>query len=177
MFDPPFSPRQLGLGFYPFAGAQALTLYYLAALSIGYYCGYYLLVFGKDPVRSRRNNTRPDPALPQSLMWLCPVIVGGTFVCAALAIGLLIYKNAPMIQAVNDDTLLKYARFTTQNLPPGGAILLSDVDTPYHQPVHAYIIEAMLAREGRAKNYPVVDSLALKYSPYQIGRASCRERV
>ena len=168
MFDPPFSPRQLGLGFYPFAGAQALTLYYLAALSIGYYCGYYLLVFGKDPVRSRRNNSRPDPALPQSLMWLCPVIVSGTFICAALAIGLLIYKNAPMIRAINDDTMLKYARFTTQNLPPGGAILLSDVDTPYNKPVHAYIIEAMLAREGRAKNYPVVDSLSLKYSPYQV---------
>ena len=42
-FDPPFSPRHLGLGL-PF-----LTFYYLGALSVGYYCGYFLLVFGRKP--------------------------------------------------------------------------------------------------------------------------------
>jgi tetratricopeptide (TPR) repeat protein len=168
MFDPPISPQQLVPGLYPFFGTPALTFYYLAALGIGYYCGYYLLVFGKSPVRSRRNAGRPDPALPKSWMWLCPVIVGGTFTCAALAIGLLLYKNIPAIRATNDDTLLKFARFTTRNLPAGGAILLNDVDSLYNQPVRGYIIQAMLAREGRAENYPVVNTLALKFSPYQL---------
>jgi hypothetical protein len=41
-FDPPFSPRHLGLGI-PF-----LTFYYLGALSAGYYGGYFLLVFRKE---------------------------------------------------------------------------------------------------------------------------------
>ena len=100
-------------------------------------------------------------------MWLCPVIVGGTFTCAALAIGLLIYKNAPVIRTVNDDTLWKCARFSTQNLPPGGAILLSDVDSINRQPVHAFIVQAGLAREGRLKNYPVVDTENLELSTYQ----------
>ncbi|MGC9942488.1 MAG: tetratricopeptide repeat protein [Verrucomicrobiota bacterium] len=166
MFDPPISARRLALGIYPFQGAAGLTFYYLTALGIGYYCGYYLLVFGKAPARSRRNN-RPDPALPKSLMWLCPVIVGGTFTCAALAIGLLIYKNAPVIRTVNDDTLLQCARFNTQNIPPGGAILLSDIDALYQQPISALLAQAILAREGRLKNYPVVDTQNLKYSLYQ----------
>jgi hypothetical protein len=43
VFDPPFSPRQLGLG------TPSLTLYYLGALSVGYFSGYFLLVFGKEP--------------------------------------------------------------------------------------------------------------------------------
>ncbi len=41
-FDPPFSPRHLGFG------TPCLTLYYLGALSIGYFSGYFLLVFGKS---------------------------------------------------------------------------------------------------------------------------------
>ena len=45
-FDPPFSPRHLGLGL-PFLKLPLLTFYYLAALGIGYFCGYFLLVFGK----------------------------------------------------------------------------------------------------------------------------------
>lgn len=166
MFDPPISPSKLGLNLYPFFGAPGLTLYYLTALGIGYYCGFYLLVFGKTATRSRRNN-RPDPALPSSLMWLCPVVVGGTFTCAALSIVLLIYKNAPVIRSVNDDTLLKCARFSTQHLPNGGAILLSDVDPIYDQSLHGLLTEAFLAREGRSKNYPVVDTASLKFSLYQ----------
>lgn len=159
MFDPPFSARQQSL-------APSLTLYYLSALAIGYYCGYFLLVFGKKNARSRKHN-RPNPALPKNLMWLCPVIVGGTLTAATIAAGLLIYKNAPIIHAVNDDTLLKYAQFTTQNLPPNGAILLSDVDAS-GQPIHTFLIQAMLARENRAKQFPVVDTLELKFSPYHV---------
>ena len=54
-FDPPFSPRRLALG------PAFLTLYYLGALSIGYFSGYLLLVFGKAPKagchrRSRRSS-------------------------------------------------------------------------------------------------------------------------
>jgi tetratricopeptide (TPR) repeat protein len=171
MFDPPFSPKQLGLSFpYPFYGAPALTLYYLAALSIGYYSGFFLLVFGKKPLRSRRNNNRPDPALPSSLMWLCPLVVAGIFAVGTIAAGLLVYKNAPVIRAVNDDSLLKYARFTTQNLPPNGAILLCDPDGAtagqLGRPFRALLIQAELAREGRAKNYPVVDTQSLNWAPY-----------
>ncbi len=98
MFDPPFSPGQLALG------SPALTFYYLSALGIGYYCGYFLLVFGKKPGPTRRN-PRPDPALPGPFKALSPVIYWGTYALAAMAIVTLVYKNVPLIRAVNDDTL------------------------------------------------------------------------
>src|SRR5208283_5973401 len=42
-FDPPFSPRHINLG------TPLLPLYYLGALSIGYFSGYFLLIFGQEP--------------------------------------------------------------------------------------------------------------------------------
>ena len=160
MFDPPFSPRQLG------SGVPSLTLYYFTALAIGYYCGYFLLVFGKKPVPSRRES-KPLPLLPAGLMWLCPVIVAGTFIAAILVSGVLIYKNAFIIGQTNSDTLLKYAQFTTKNLPSGGAILLCDTDRQNQDdPTRAFLIQAALAREGREKNYLVVDTQALNWAPY-----------
>ena len=62
MFDPPFSPRQNGMG------TSALTFYYFAALSIGYYCGYFLLIFGRAAIPSRRH-PEPPPALPPQWAW------------------------------------------------------------------------------------------------------------
>ncbi len=164
VFDPPFSPQQLTLGLpYPVNGTPFLSLYYLAALSIGYYSGYFLLVFAKKPVPSRRN-VKPLPIFPQYLMWLSPVIVAGVFLATSAAVSTLIYKNLPVIRSLNDDTLLKYAQFTTQNLPRGGAILLSDSDTAV--PMRTWLVQAVLAREGRAKDYPVVDTQSLNWAPY-----------
>jgi tetratricopeptide (TPR) repeat protein len=163
-FDPPFSPHQLieHLGF----NAPGLSLYYIVAVCIGYYTGYCLLVFGKDPIPSRRN-TRPDPALPQAFLWLCPVIVTGTLVLLIVLGGMLVYKNAPIVRAANDDSLLKYARFSTQKLPAAGAILLCDSDNPAaDQPVRAYLLQAELARAGRARNIPVVDTTSLSWPIY-----------
>jgi tetratricopeptide (TPR) repeat protein len=163
MFDPPFSPRELAKEVIP---VPALTLYYISALCIGYFCGYALLIFGKKPVPSRRNS-KPDPALPEALLWLCPVIVTGTLLAIVLAAGLLFYKNAPIIRAFNDNSLQKYAQFTTQNLPRDGAILICDSDDPSQdQPIRAYVVQAMLAREGRAQNFPVVDTQSLNWAPY-----------
>jgi tetratricopeptide (TPR) repeat protein len=164
MFDPPFSPHQL----LPQMGvnAPALPMYYLVALCLGYYCGYFLLVFGKNPMPSRRTST-PEPALPPSLLWLCPVIVAGTLVATALAAALLLYKNAPIIRDVNDDSLLKFAQFSTQNLPRDGAFLLCDSEDPsQNQPIRSYLLQAELAREGRENIFPVLDTQSLNLVPY-----------
>lgn len=159
-FDPPFSPRFLGLG------SPSLTLYYLAALALGYYCGYFLLVFGRKSVPSRRN-PRAESILPPNLRWLCPVIVAGTLGGCAFGVALLVYKNAPIVHTDNDNTLLKYAQITTKNLPPAGAILLCDSDDPNQmQPRRAFLIQAELAREGRLQNYLVADTLSLNWPPY-----------
>lgn len=44
VFDPPFSPREKHFG---------LSLYYLIAISTGYYTGYFLLIFGKTSTLRR----------------------------------------------------------------------------------------------------------------------------
>ncbi len=158
-FDPPFSAGQLLNG-------PALALSYLSALSIGYFCGYFLLVFGKEPAPNRRG-TKPKPLLPPALMWICLVIVAGTFIVTAICVGTLIYRNAPIIREVNDDTLLKYAQSATQTLPKDGAILLCDSETSgQDQPIRSFLVEAMLVREGRAANFPMVDTQAANWTPY-----------
>jgi len=159
MFDPPFSPQHL-------LDSPALALNFLCALSIGYCCAYFLLVFSRKPAPSRRD-TNPMPILPKPLMWLCPVVVTGVFVCSLVALGALIYKNKPIVKAVNSDVLLKFARLTTQNLPKNGAIILCDSDTPgQDQPFRALLIQAALAYEGRSQDFPVLDTQSLSWAPY-----------
>jgi tetratricopeptide (TPR) repeat protein len=163
-FDPPFSAARLVQELAP--GAPALTLYYIGALCLGYYLGYALLIFGKAPVPSRRN-PHPDPALPEPIAWLCPIIVIATLAGTVMAAGLLLYKNTPLIHALNGDALFKYAQLSTQSLPREGAVLLCDSDDPSQDsPNRALLIHAMLVREGRSQNFPVVDTMALRFSPY-----------
>jgi len=159
MFDPPFSAREL-------MNTPALSLNFISALCMGYYCGYAILVFGKKP-RSSRRNFRPEPPLPKSLAWLSPFIVTGTLALAALCAGLLLYKNVPVVRSVNDDTMLKYAKFSAQNLPKDHAIVLCDSDdATQDSPLRAFLLQAFLAREGREKNYPVVDTRSLNWATY-----------
>ena len=161
MFDPPFSPSQLSLG------TPALTMYYLAALGVGYYCGYYLLVFGKKAVPTRRN-PNPMPALPGKFELLSPLVYWGVYAAAALAVGTLIYKNFTPIRALNDRTLLTCAQFMEQGLPPGGGILMSDAEgMGAGQQTRTLLMQAALARSGRAKDFLVLDTQALNWAPYQ----------
>jgi predicted Zn-dependent protease len=160
MFDPPFSPSQLSLG------SPALTMYYLSALGLGYYCGYYLLVFGKKAVATRRN-PHPLPALPKPISFLIPVVYYGTYVAAGMITCVLVYKNLPHIRSINDNTLLKYAQLTEENLPPGGGILLSDAENiTASQQTRTLLMQAALARSRRAKEYMVVDTQSLNWAPY-----------
>jgi tetratricopeptide (TPR) repeat protein len=157
-FNPAFSPDHL-------MGTPCLPLYFLTALSIGYFCGYYLLLFSREPIPSRRSKALP--ILPQALMWLCPVIVSGVFIAAAFSVSSLVYRNHPIVRSLNDDTFFRYAKLTTQNLPSEGAILLCDSENSgQNVPIRSYLIQAMLAREGRAQNFPVIDTQSLAWIPY-----------
>ncbi len=157
-FNPPFSPDHL-------MGTPCLPLYFLTALSIGYFCGYYLLVFGKKPVPNRRS--QPQEALPKPLLWLCPVIVAGVFLMAGFSVVALVYRNHPIVRNINDDTFFKYAKLTTQTLPSEGAILLTDSENSGKDtPIRSFLIQAMLAYEGRSQNFPVVDTQSLAWTPY-----------
>jgi tetratricopeptide (TPR) repeat protein len=163
-FDPPFSPVRVLAN----PGISALSVYYIAAVCLGYYSGYFLVVFGKEAIPTRRNN-RPDPALPRGLLWLCPVIVAGELAALAIGAAMLVYNNTPAVLAANDDSLAKFGRFTVENLPPEGAILLCDSDNPNQDvPFRSLAVQAELAREGRWQKFPVVETKELAYLPYHF---------
>jgi len=147
-FDPPFSSRHLGLG------SPSLTLHYLSALSIGYFSGYFLLVFGKDP-----SSRLPLPK-PPAAQYLNPLVIVSVWVFAAAAATGLIYRNTPQIRAANDDTFPKYASFVEENLPRSGGILLSD------DPSRLFLVEAALARDGRTKDFLPLDTQSLNWPYY-----------
>jgi tetratricopeptide (TPR) repeat protein len=163
-FDPPFSPSRLlsELG----VRSTALPFYYVIAICIGYYSGYFLLLFGRNPGPSRRGGRR-EPVVPESLLWICPMVLAGELAALAIGAGLLIYKNAPVLAAMTGDSLRTFGQFSAQQLPPEGAILLCDSDDPHQDiPLRAFAVQAELSREGRAQKYPVVDTRALQFSPY-----------
>lgn len=144
VFDPPFSPREKGLG---------LPLYYLIALSAGYYAGYFLLVFGKKHPRI--------PVSPSgSVKLFNSAVVGGVWVLAVLAVAGLFYKNTPLVWALNGKLLRKYTTMLVEKVPPAGAMLLSD------DPQRLYLAEAALVREGRVKDYLLIDTPSLVYPQY-----------
>ena len=144
-FDPPFSPREEGLG---------LTLYYLSALSVGYYSGYFLLVF------RRELGTRFQPRGTSPFNFLNALAVMAVWLLFLLAVVGLIYKNAPQIRAVNDNTLQRYASLVVENLPRTGGLLLSD------DPQRLYLTEAALARNGRARDFVFLDTQSLASPTY-----------
>jgi tetratricopeptide (TPR) repeat protein len=144
VFDPPFSPRVRGFG---------LTLYYFIALSAGYYAGYFLLIFG----RKRSRALEPQPAVVTFFNWC---VVAGVWVVAILAVTGLVYKNAPLIRMVNAGTMSQLASLIIQKLPRNGAIVLSD------DPERLFLTQAALAREGRTKDFVMVDTASLPFPEY-----------
>ncbi len=147
-FDPPFASRHLGFGM------PCLTLYYLGALSVGYFSGYLLLVFGKEP-----SSRVPLPKTALIQLFNLLVVIGVWALAAVTATGL-IYKNKPQIQAANDDTFQKYASFVEENLPRSGAILLSE------DPERLVFVQAALARDGRARDFLFLDTQSLNSPAY-----------
>ncbi|HEY5913303.1 MAG TPA: DUF2723 domain-containing protein, partial [Verrucomicrobiae bacterium] len=111
--DPIFSPRN-------YAGLQALPLYYLGALSVGYLAGYFLLIFGgaKPMLRSR-----PLPGYPAALNALVTLAV---WVLLLLLPGALLYRNLPQIRFTNGQALRQYVQLTAQDIPAANSVVLSD---------------------------------------------------
>lgn len=144
MFDPPFSPREKELG---------LTLYYLIALSAAYYAGYFLLIFG-------RKHPRAGEFQPVSLVLLNRTVIAGVWALSILAIAGLFYKNVPIVRAINDHSLARYSSLVVEKLPRAGAIVLSD------DPTRTFLTEAALTRDGRAKDFLLLDTAYLVFPQY-----------
>jgi tetratricopeptide (TPR) repeat protein len=153
-FDPPISPRILFprlLGFsLPF-----LTFYYLGALSVGYFSGYFLLVFGKEV-----NARAPRQKTPPLLKFIGRVVVTCVCLLSVVAVAGLIYRNAPQIRTANGDTLRQFTSLVEENLPGTGGILLCD------DPQRLILMQSALARDGRAKDFLPLDTQSLTWPAY-----------
>ena len=152
VFDPPISPRQVArhCGFpFPF-----LPLYYLTALSIGYYSGFFLLLFGAAALQrtSRRR------IIERILCRVVPLLV---YVLLGLVLVGLLLENVPVIRAGNAASLDQYARLAAASLPPENALVLSD------DSARLAVLRAELAREGKAKPYLPVETRLLPAAPYR----------
>ena len=150
-FDPPFSPRKLGFGY------TFLPFYYLGALSIGYFAGYFLLVFNPwQTARPAKSWERPSK-LRKAFSYLMAAVVGGTLIVVPAG---LVYKNLPAIRAANSNGLSVYGKEEANSLPPAGAVVLSD------DQIALYSLAGALTENGSRKNYILVDTKSLSQPAY-----------
>jgi len=141
VFDPPFSPRHTGFG---------LLFYYLLALGIGYYCGYFLLIFGKK-IANRQNR---QPAL------LNRFVIAGVWLLGIVVVAGLTYRNAPQIRDTNGDTFRNYTFLVREKLPAAGGFLLSD------DPQQLELVQSALVRAGRERDFVPVETQSLVAPAY-----------
>ena len=112
-FNPVFSPRALGYGL-PF-----LPFYYLGALSIGYFSGYLLLVFGEEKPNAWER--------PKGIRKLAYLAIVGVVLAASLGVpAALFLRNLPSIQSENGPALRRFAGQLAQSVPPEKTIVLAD---------------------------------------------------
>ena len=136
--DPPVSPRNKGFGI-PF-----LTFYYLGALSVAYFSGYFLLVFSGRGEHSKR--------LSSEVRFLNSAVTGIIWSLLLIAPTALIYRNLPRIRITNSPMLRHYAELLAEGVPSRGAVLLSD------DPRRTILLESWAARQGKLKDYIFVDA-------------------
>jgi tetratricopeptide (TPR) repeat protein len=147
-FDQQFSPRALGFGL-PF-----LSFYYLGALSIGYFSGYLLLVFGES--RSGKSWHRRSPV--QSL--LGRAVVAAVWLLLLAVPVALILKNWPSLHTTNGPMLRQMAETSAKELPPEGGIVLSD------DPYSLLLLNADLSQESGLGKYMLVHTRSLLSPDY-----------
>jgi len=105
-FDPEkLSPRHLGRGVMHF-----LPFYYLSAICVGYYSGYFLLVFGKEPAKAWERSSR---SIRQLKLFAVYLVVAGLFA----GIAYLTFLNVPKIRLANGKILKELAGLMVSSLP------------------------------------------------------------
>jgi len=145
--DPRTSPRNYRPGMPPL-----LTLYYLSALCVGYFSGYFLLVFGTTPARSRR--------IPPLLGAINKVVLVGIWFLLLLAPAVLIYRNLPQIRLTNGSMFQRFTSFVSEGLPSQGAVVLSD------DPLRTLLLRAAMVHRTANGKYVFVDTGDLKWPQY-----------
>jgi tetratricopeptide (TPR) repeat protein len=137
--------REMPIGF--------LTFYYLAALAVGYFTGYLLLLFGREPVQGAERPNAPAKVCNAGMLGLVWLLAVG-------APAWLFWRHLPRIQAGNGPALAQFADETLGGLPPKGAIILSD------DPARLLLLQASCQRRGAANQNILIETLSFSHRPY-----------
>ena len=164
MLDPPFSPRNLGLG------ASPLTQYYLSALVAGYCSGYFLNIgsgsrgsHSRSRVRSARDagHQRGQVSAP-GRKYSADLAVAGVCVLIGAAPLALILRNLSQIRATNGPAVREFTRQLYDALPAGKSVALSD------DPTELLLLRAELGAHGHDKDALLLDTSLLVSGRYQL---------
>ena len=143
--DPSFSPRNKGYW------VPCLTLSYLGALSVGYFAGYFLLIFGGPSAHRASWWLRLTRRCVTTVLWLLVLVVPA----------LLVWRNLPQMRVTNGPMLRQYSLSQAQALPAGKTLVLSD------DPRQLVLLQSSLASDPRAKDYLLLDASSLASPDYQ----------
>ena len=130
-----------------------LTLYYLGALSVGYFVGYFLLVFGSKPAGRLRRSSSFSPLVNSA-------VLGAVALLALVAPLLLVYRNLPQIRITNGPMLRQYAALLAGELTAPKTIALSD------DPVRLLLLQSAFTQARRAEPPLLVASPWLPFPDY-----------
>lgn len=152
--DPKFGPRQILIH-----GEPALPLFYLGALSVGYFTGYFLLVFGRRPVKQRQRT-------PAVLRILNPAVIVLVLAVLVGASGLLAVKNYSRISSQRRMVAMQADYFAqiVRTLPPRTTAILSD-ELPT-----LFNLQAAEIAQGASRNDILIQTAALAQSWSYIDR-------
>ena len=150
-FDPAFSPRKLAEG----SGHSLLSFYYLGALSIGYFTGYFLLVFA--PGTTSKAWQRKPNVLRAGFNYA----IRGLVIAAVAAVpGALVFQNLPQLKVKASQQFAQFGKLAAQSLPPQGAVVLSD------DPARLHSLAAALTERGQHKSFLLVSTPSLSQPEY-----------
>jgi tetratricopeptide (TPR) repeat protein len=154
-FDLRFSPNPQRMGLPGF-----MSFYYLAALCLGYYSAYVLLVFGRDVVY-RWGQAR------QAMRLVNRVVVGALWVAvvAVVALPVLLFRqNIPRVRAANSDAVAQFGEAMVKSLParqpPNQTLVLAD------DPTRLRLAAAACERLGKADQYIFLETQSLTHREY-----------
>ncbi len=147
------SPRaRFGLG--EADGPGFLSFYYLAALSVGYFGGYVMMVFGREVIPRFLESVTMLRAINKfvtALFWAVP----------AFALPpILLFINFQHIRNFNAPAVADFGRELASALPEKSAIVLADDST------RLYLAEGASQKLGRSAEYIFVDSASLRRGEY-----------
>ena len=149
--DAPISPRIMGFGL------AFLPFYYLGALAIGYFAGYFLLIFGTRATRSK-STLHPLHRMLNLLVMICL-----TALMVAVPV-ILVGKNLAQINSTKAVVkgIETYFAAIAKALPPQGAVVLSDdPSNPY--PFRLEYLDATLRRGGKSSPHLLVSTASLTH--------------